>query len=121
VSESPREEELEDTAGGRWERAGRQLLGAELSERASELNMLLREKSETVHDGEELAESDIRELRVEADRLRDAVKLVAEVSPEAEPRPDVLDVLGEEAMREYARASDPANRESRDRRSGGDG
>jgi len=96
-----------DEGDDRWERVGRKLLIEQLEEVALDtVRDAFMGAVSRLDAGEELTESDVRELR---DSLQDAsrvVEVAAEASPEAAPIPDLWEFLDADARSEYVQAAE---------------
>lgn len=96
-----------DGSDDRWENVGRQLLieQLELVAMATVRDAFIGAASR-LEAGDELAESDIREMREALEDAQRVVEVAAEASPEASPTPDLWQFLDEEGRSEYVQEAE---------------
>lgn len=91
----------EDTPNN-WEEAGRTLLAERLEDASMDvLQEAFLRATRRVKSGEELTKADIEELRQALYHASHVVNLAAMASPEADPAPDLWDLLDEEDREKY--------------------
>lgn len=100
-SDEPPAETAEN--GEQWEEAGRALFNWVYAQVRDDVINALDQFSWKVEQGEPISESDVEYLRDALENVEFIAQQAATVSPETEPVADWTEVLGDEAVQEYAR------------------
>jgi len=104
IDESGDETPVESPEGGEeWEEAGRALFNWMHAQVREDATTALDQLSWKVDEGEPITESDVQHLRHALQNAEFLMQQAATVCPETEPYPDWKEVLGDEAVREFAR------------------
>lgn len=107
-AEAPSNEDVSDAitavaAGGQWEDAGRSLLAWVHAQVRDDIVTALDQLAWKADNNEPISESDVEHLRDAAEDVEFLAHQAASICPDTEPAPDWKEVLGGEAVREFAR------------------